>query len=343
MRLAYLRKRKLLVRLIDLNICALLTIPGLDKAIMSTVADFRKNIPDSAYSYLPNLPFSPLQTPNRDANAQFSSIPSSAAISYRSNRLTSAAIDPRPLDEASNIPTSTKAIQNSEREIAELRLAMVGMGKAMNAYLEQVARRPDGGENDTAWAGLERVRDTLLDAASTDVEDIVKEWGWHDGLEAPPSRSVSSASLLENVGVDAPPVASDELNTPAVTSSQELQSPTSVSTQIDVIPTTPKALAFSHPRPEELNPALKPLSNPAAGPSRPFIAWGSDVARQPVHNRPKSARETEVEENGDPLAGLGVGLSREIASPQSPKWLPRRSRPLPNDGPVDPLLGVGVR
>ncbi|RSH90652.1 hypothetical protein EHS25_001257 [Saitozyma podzolica] len=171
---------------------------GLDKAILSTVADLRKNLPDSAtaYSYLPNLPFSPL-SPAREPS-HFSTIPSTAAAlpnrtffppSLRAN-------SPRPTVAARasmDSDVSIKSLKDAEREIAELRLALLGMGKAMTEWLHTV-EPADSTSDDPhvdAWRGLGRIRDTLLDAAGQEVDEIVREWAWHDGLEAPSSRATT--------------------------------------------------------------------------------------------------------------------------------------------------------
>jgi TBC1 domain family protein 5 len=56
--------------------------------------------------------------------------------------------------------------------MAELRLAMLGMGKAMSGYLASSDQQ-----------GLEKVKDGLLGAGGGDLEELVKEWAWHEGLE----------------------------------------------------------------------------------------------------------------------------------------------------------------
>lgn len=63
--------------------------------------------------------------------------------------------------------------------MAELRLAMVGMGKAMSVYMTPL-------DNDVSSIseeqrrGLYRVKDALLDCAGRDVDSLVREWVWQE-------------------------------------------------------------------------------------------------------------------------------------------------------------------
>lgn len=77
--------------------------------------------------------------------------------------------------------------------MAEVRLAMVGMGKAMAEWLELV-RSGDGSPDEIAHAykGLDRVRDSLLGAAGCDVEDLVRDWTWNEGLDTHKAKSNSN-------------------------------------------------------------------------------------------------------------------------------------------------------
>ncbi|OCF34976.1 TBC1 domain family member 5 [Kwoniella heveanensis BCC8398] len=192
---------------------------GLDKAFMSTVADLRKNLPDSAtaYSYLPNLPFSPAGTPNRESGSPFSSIPSSSsALPSARSYVTSPSVRPQIQTRPSiDSAESVQSLKDAELEMAELRLAMVGMGKAMSEWLDllrpatlasiaspssdtdQLAASENASSENkmNAWKGLEKIKDSLLDAAGKETEDIVREWGWHDGLEASSSRASTPAPL----------------------------------------------------------------------------------------------------------------------------------------------------
>ena len=51
--------------------------------------------------------------------------------------------------------------------------------------------RLPGNLDDGDKEGLDRIKETLLGAAERDVEEIVKQWGWHDGLESISSRATT--------------------------------------------------------------------------------------------------------------------------------------------------------
>nr|XP_019048641.1 hypothetical protein I302_02414 [Kwoniella bestiolae CBS 10118]OCF27571.1 hypothetical protein I302_02414 [Kwoniella bestiolae CBS 10118] len=352
---------------------------GLDKAFMTTVADLRKNLPDSAtaYSYLPNLPFSP-GTPSRETGS-FSTIPSS--ISALPNRSFPPPSASRPPIDTNPSVDSVQSLKDAELEMAELRLAMVGMGKAMSEWLAILRPSPDTdtdsqeetGEKENAWRGLERIKDGLLDAAGKETEEIVREWGWHEGLE---SSSISSRS---NTPAPAPA---------AESSNHDIQSQQQTEVHVekgqldfeDTTPTLnqsttmPAQLSFpspTQPRTQMFNPARlsssankpnltlssrstptpssglprTPISVPsgpesgpitASLPVRPHSATFTNV--QPQSARPQTAElPKERETSGDPLAGLGV-RSRDIGE----GWKKDKEKRSNGNG-VDPLLGVGMR
>lgn len=72
----------------------------------------------------------------------------------------------------------------------------MGMGRAMGEWMGRIERDlggagggGGGGEvmgvlAGKEWEGIGRVRDTLIDAAGKEVEEMVRMWGWHEGLEA---------------------------------------------------------------------------------------------------------------------------------------------------------------
>ena len=170
---------------------------GLDKAILSTVADLRRNLPDTAtaYSYLPNLPFSPTYSPARDPSGQFSAIPSTiSAIPHRTPHLQS----PRK-PEGRTDPTRTSlhgtGSRNAEEQLAELRLAMVNMGQAMSGLLEQL---PQVTEQAT-MEGLEGIRDSLLSAATTirDQSRVPSSSTVNDDSPVPVTASTEDSSPVE--------------------------------------------------------------------------------------------------------------------------------------------------
>ncbi|WWD22360.1 hypothetical protein CI109_106851 [Kwoniella shandongensis] len=357
---------------------------GLDKAFMSTVADLRKNLPDSAtaYSYLPNLPFSPITSPSaRDAAAPFSSIPNSISALPPRTFLTSPSDNstpPRPgLQSRQSIDSqsSQKTVKDAEREMAELRLAMLGMGKAMTEWLTTLRSEgededPDG-EKEAAWKGLDKIRDTLLDAAGSEVDEIVREWGWHDGLEAPRSRATTPApnpalaSEPPPVPIAAPldvQIEKKDSPIPAHKGTMDFEDVTPTPPSVAVLPSMPTLPVAppitANPGPSQSALPPKPSvhlsssrGSPATGlPRIPITApLGSGFARyepQEQTTRPSSAgwnsssgyvnrddRDGEVG-NGDPLAGLGVSVRKPAGTASG--------KPNASSG-VDPLLGVGVR
>ena len=116
--------------------------------------------------------------------------------------------------------------------MAELRLAMLGMGKAMSSYLSPNLDKK----------GLEKVRDGLLEAGGGDVEDLVKEWAWHEGLERSSAiqeghrhEAKLSTPVPGTEVAKAPPSSTNSLNTPrSYTSSKPPLSP---------VPTPPLTLS----------------------------------------------------------------------------------------------------
>jgi TBC1 domain family protein 5 len=269
--------------------------------------------------------------------------------------------------------TSIKSMKDAEREMAELRLALLGMGKAMAEWLSTV--QPDSsegeeGERAAAWRGLERVKETLLDSAGKEVEEIVREWGWHDGLEAPRSRATTPT-----------PESSGSASASALASAVELSNSaqarlsdwipadmTPIAPAVEVFPPTPRqdaGFTLQAPAPVahgESSATSGPLSGgrpgihlpkwddgPMTGLPRvpmtaPILGVSPSVSTQ--SSRPESALSSPPSEriisrmddvpDGDPLAGLGVGVIRK----QEPG---RTGTPKASSSGVDPLLGVGLR
>ncbi|ODN75943.1 hypothetical protein L202_05924 [Cryptococcus amylolentus CBS 6039] len=353
---------------------------GLDKAFLSTVSDIRKNIPDSAYSYLPNLPFSPAQSPGPQSPSNaFSSIPSSSrpARSFfhspsqsHTNTRPRPPLRSRPSMDSQTSEMSVKTVKDAEREMAELRLAMLGMGKAMLEWLDVVKNKDQSttegsdGERDAAWSGLERVRDTLIDAAGKDVDDIVKEWGWHEGLEAPSSRSTTPAPDTEpQAPVIAPAVATasqvpepdrDPLSVKTGPGHMEFEDATPTPASVSVMPTTPMFPG----RPSGARTSLTPPSRAgssrtagapnttrqspselANGQSRMSVVSGLPRVSQsaPLTSNGAFARHQQVEERRPSTAGLGISSSsRGVKSTRDP--LADSSAAASSD----PLAGLGV-
>ncbi|KAE8543086.1 hypothetical protein D1P53_000573 [Cryptococcus gattii VGV] len=353
---------------------------GLDKAFLSTVNDFRKNLPDSttAYSYLPNLPFSPSHSPAPRTSSPFSAIPNSASIlpsrSFLSPHSPSTANSTPPLRPALRSRTSidsqtsqisVKTIKDAEREMAELRLAMLGMGKAMSEWMDVLhnsQQQMEESERENAWKGLERVKDTLIDGAGKDVDEIVKEWGWHEGLEASSSRSSTPAPSAMDPPVEAP-IAEPEASPETVVSgpsTMEFEDVTPTPLSVAVMPTTPRFLSASR---HSMSPVGQDNSSATSRTAKrlsaqairgdgsisglprvshivPPVNSGSESYRPKEAERPVSAglgiiavdegeqSKDQLPANVDPLAGLGTKV--------------RESRRHVGPG-VDPLLGMDVQ
>nr|XP_019002644.1 uncharacterized protein I203_04430 [Kwoniella mangroviensis CBS 8507]OCF66105.1 hypothetical protein I203_04430 [Kwoniella mangroviensis CBS 8507] len=358
---------------------------GLDKTFMATVADLRRNLPDSAtaYSYLPNLPFSP-GTPSREVGS-FSTIPSSTSALPRSF-LTSPSSQPRPpsqqqqlarppVDSGPSVDSmaTQQSLKDAELEMAELRLAMVGMGKAMSEWLSVLRPRAgteDGDEiekeKENAWRGLERIKDGLLDAAGKETEEIVREWGWHDGLESSSVSSRSTTPAPASVPFP-PPAAATNGDNSSASQTQPIQSRDihfekdtlgfeDVTPTISQYPTMPNHPSLPSPPNQSVNPvsshskygnsSMKPnltlsssSTNPSSGlPRIPVLVPSPVTAPLPPRPPPISSdtnnrrpNTAELPRESDPLAGLGV-ITRNKD----------KDKDRSNDVDVDPLLGVGV-
>ena len=300
----------------------------------------------------------------RDASAPFSSIPTSLPFPYRSPHLASPSVaSPRPIIHArgsvdSNI--SVKSLKDTEREMAELRLAMVGMGKAMDEWLSSLGSDSEHtSEQLTAREGLGRVRDTLLDAAGKEVDEIVKEWGWHDGLEASRHQdslpisltsnpSISTASPIPvDVGFDGGDVTPTALTTPVLASMPPVpRDPSpfrSVPIQNHASGSRPALyLSSRNDTPIAALPRVPVTASARAESARMSSSNHTSWPAKAVENMSRFSAVEQGEENetdgsavnSDPLAGMGVSMAKVNA---------KRRAGSRGSGEVDPLLGVGVR
>jgi TBC1 domain family protein 5 len=158
---------------------------------------------------------------------------------------------------------------------------MLGMGKAMSEYLASPL-------DQDSRNGLERVKDGLLGAGGRDLDELVKEWAWHEGLERsdlsgdgvisttrspdlPPKADISSNGVA-NLRSDQTPT----LSTPTSTFDSTLASrkpPLVLSSRTDTgplasLPRTPQTPRSAHPPSERLathNRPFEPLGHPATG------------------------------------------------------------------------------
>jgi TBC1 domain family protein 5 len=163
--------------------------------------------------------------------------------------------------------------------MAELRLAMLGMGKAMVGYLSA---------NDKQ--GLEKVKDGLLGAGGGDLDELVKEWAWHDGLER---------STVNGHGPDP--------STPKVQETPKNAVPTMGTLN------TPRG--YPSPVPSPSIPAKPPLTlsnRTDSGPlsSLPRVPHTAPLARPQPQSRPNTNMSASNEQpdrrEADPLGNLGV-------------------------------------
>lgn len=156
---------------------------------------------------------------------------------------------------------------------------MLGMGKAMVGYLSESNKE-----------GLERVKDGLLGAGGGDLEELVKEWAWHEGLE----RSTKNGH-----GVSVNP------STPAPISQE---GPKVISTMGTL--NTPRAYPSPVPSPSPI-PAKPPLtlsSRTDSGPltSLPRVPQTAPLSRPDPQSRPITGVSSPVaSKEADPLGNMG--------------------------------------
>ncbi|BEJ13457.1 hypothetical protein CspHIS471_0306310 [Cutaneotrichosporon sp. HIS471] len=287
---------------------------GLDKAFMSTVNDLRSSLPDgtSAYSF---LNFSPSQTPNTHTPGPYSSIPSSASV------------HPRPVfqkeqsDDTASI-SSVKSLRDAERQLAEVRLAMLGMGKAMSEWLTVLRESKEGPEVAEAWAGLDRVRDTLLEAAGQEVDDLVKDWAWNDALDASRSRSSSTQPT---------PVEAHSAS-PLPPLPPSLSPPRTEEAQI-----TPKAQTSARLTDNNNLPAPPGRTGPQLHLSKRHDQPAPGLTRTLHHPRPSLG--------SNPARRLSSNLALDASQPQPSSHAARFASPPASHSPpqdIDPLAALGV-
>jgi TBC1 domain family protein 5 len=168
---------------------------------------------------------------------------------------------------------------------------MLGMGKAMVGYLSA---------NDQQ--GLEKVKDGLLGAGGGDLDELVKEWAWHEGLE----RSTANGHGLD----------------PSTSIVQEAPK--------NAVPTmgtlnTPRGYPSPVPSPSPI-PAKPPLtlsSRADSGPltSLPRVPHTAPLARPHPQSRPDTNMSTSNKQSerpeADPLGNLGVSQTVRNRQQQS--------------------------
>jgi TBC1 domain family protein 5 len=213
---------------------------------------------------------------------------------------------------------SIKSLRDAERDMAELRLAMVGMGKAMNEWMSALPVTEESAGGD-AWNGLGRVRDTLLDAAGCEVEDVVRQWGWHEGLETPRSRDEASSSAPSSAArptqADAPSLSPTPNNFPS--------------------PETPKVSSFpTAPRPAVVAP--KPTLHLSSRDDKPSTRLSRVPLTPPVRDSMRAEPGRVPAESAVPRRNVGSAASgpRGVSDPLDPLAGLHISK--------DPLGGIGL-
>jgi TBC1 domain family protein 5 len=184
--------------------------------------------------------------------------------------------------------------------MAELRLAMLGMGKAMVGYLSA---------NDKQ--GLEKVKDGLLGAGGGDLDELVKEWAWHDGLERTTVNGhgpAPSTLIVQEAPKNAVPTMGT-LNTPrGYPSPVPSPSPIPAKPPLTLSNRTDSGPMSSLPRVPQTGPLTRPHSQ-----SRPNTNMSAPTERReadPLGNLGVSQvvrdrlHQTKSASSGDPL---GVG------------------------------------
>lgn len=154
---------------------------GLDKTILSTVSEFRKNLPDFNPPAAPTFPF---RTFSQDAPGE---------LLYDTDIAQADQDYPTP---------PARTLLDAEREIAELRLVMIGMGKAMGTWMD-IVHQPDRPKKeaeatsaDQAWTGMQRLQESLLDGGAASTSDLARVWAWSQDLHSisTPASTVIASS-----------------------------------------------------------------------------------------------------------------------------------------------------
>jgi TBC1 domain family protein 5 len=302
----------------------------------SPATDNQKNLPDlssptaTAYSYIPSLAssFSPLGSPalQADVNSPFSSIPSSASP-LPSHRFATAQYQGQSPAQSHS---SVRSLRDVERDLAELRLAMLGMGKAMSGWL--LSLEAGGEEAEAAKEGMGKLKESLLNAASAETSTIVHQWGWSEALETPPSRSSTPVKVYPG--------------------------PRAMSPAPQATPPTFSTFGRSAgPNSTRESPAR--ITSPQAAPSQPVQLGdkpeqtGGVASTRNPKDEPHSRMQTPPIESAtttpvNPLSGTGVGsavgIHRTGSGPtRPPKQATRQGFAPQPSASVDPLLGSRIR
>jgi TBC1 domain family protein 5 len=261
-------------------------------------------------------------------------------------------------------------LKDADREIAELRLAMVGMGKTMAHWIEALEDPQTSTEVESRQAaleGLRRLQKTLIDGATTTTNEL-KQWAWSTDLATPSVSSMTSGNPLETGNSTA------DIEFAALHNSQNMEQNFGASDQTptkDDIPLPPNTFALEtspsksafragpkHPakqfarRSDSPTPREAPITLRSTAPQARLTARvPSPVANPPVsvpvsggaeaspartildHNivDAEISTATQPNTNVDPLSGLTVSNEPSSTHAYGTKRLSK-----------DPLRGLGI-
>jgi TBC1 domain family protein 5 len=277
---------------------------GFDKALFSTVSTLSE-LRVSIYHHLsgPLLTYLQKNFPELPAT---SSAPSFPFRSYTPEGTTPSGNSQFPnLDSlSSHLPPAhipPRTLKDADREIAELRLAMVGMGKSMAHWIEALEDPQTSTEVESRQAaleGLRRLQKTLIDGATTTTNEL-KQWAWSTDLASTPSvSSMTSGNPLETGD------STDDIEFAALRNSQNMEQDFGASDQTptkDDIPLPPNTFAL------ETSPSKSAFRTPT------YLHPAGQFARRSDSPTPREAPSTL--RSTAPQARLTARVSSPVASP----------------------------
>lgn len=171
---------------------------GIDKTILSTVSEIKKNFNGQT---VPSFPFRGIGSDPTMLPPPDQALSTVEGMNIRGLSLQ----DPAPIISA----PPPRTLLDTEREIAELRLVMIGMGKAMGSCMDVIRRNDRAAQraaaatattkaaqgsseaaheqraqsSERAWVGLQRLQESLLDGGAASTSDLARDWAWSHDLQ----------------------------------------------------------------------------------------------------------------------------------------------------------------
>jgi TBC1 domain family protein 5 len=305
---------------------------GFDKTIISTVSEFRKNLPDFNTQTAPTFPF---------RNFTTEAVP---------DRLFSD--DALPAHKPPSLQR-VRTLLDAEREIAELRLSMIGMGKAMGTWLDivnppsnttepnQAIINNDNDQSASAWTGLKRLQESLLDGGAAPTSDLARVWAWSQDLQ---STSLSNVTDFANGPGTAHMVHEDQhSNLPA--------QHTPVIPHVEVPsyqPSSATSASFDSPRFHRPTTSIHSLNSPRnldnyTSPSFPPSGFGNKRTSQtfhPTHSQVYAPPAKQAAPNLYPTPDSPPDMPFKMA--KSADYEETFDMQPAKKANVDPLLGLGI-